>query len=458
MTAQSFAARVRSQVSWRATRELSWVLAGQAAALAGSIGLTKVLASRLGAEHYGRYALGLTAAVFLNQFVFGPLTTATLRYFSAYRENDLLGPFLSALRWLVGALLAVVAVTVVPAALLVARYQGKEWAALMLLAAAFGVVQNIFALVNGLDIAARHRARAAVYQAADPAARLLLAGMFLALLRPSAVVAMGAVTVAMFVVMASQATASRAFGGGPAPARAHGPDLASDTRAARWALVKYARYFTIAGLFAWLQLSSDRWALKLYLDDAAVGIYTAAYQLASVPAVVLAGCVSQFFSPIVFQRARDGNSAASLADARHVIRVGVLALSVLTVASAGVAGVAGERLIVLFTSAAYRQSGAYVTPLILGLGLLQIGHMLGLLAMSSNRLKGHLVVKIVHGVCAVVLNAASVRAFGLPGLCWVSIASGALYVALVLANNARIMRTLSPDALGAVSQAPVLQS
>jgi O-antigen/teichoic acid export membrane protein len=431
------------------------VLAGQAAALAGSIGLTKVLASRLGAEQYGRYALGLTAAVFLNQFVFGPLTTSALRYFSTYRDRGLLRPFLRALRRLVAAILVVVVIAVVCAAALLVRSQGRDWAALIVFAAALGILQNIFGLLNALEIAARHRARAALYQAADPTVRLLVAGALLWMLRPSAVVAMAGVTVAMLIVTLSQATVSRRLADDGPPAEAE--DVSVETKRATHALVNYTKFFMVAGLFAWLQLSSDRWALKLYLDDASVGIYAAAYQLASVPAVVLASCVSQFFSPIVFQRARDGNSGASLSEARHVIRLGTLALVLLTLGSAAVAAVAGERLVVLFTSAAYRQSGAYVAPLVLGLGLLQIGHMLSLFAMSSNRLGGHLAVKVMHGLCAVVLNAGAVRAFGLTGVCWASIVSGAIYVALVLANNARITRTIVPEALTAATPLPVVQ-
>jgi O-antigen/teichoic acid export membrane protein len=457
--ARSFVARLRSQLSWRTTRELGWVLAGQAAALAGSIGLTKIIASRLGTEQYGRYALGLTAAVFLNQFVIGPLTTAAIRYFSTYRDNGLLQPYLRALRRLIAGIAVLVLIAVVPAAALLVRYQGTEWAALIVAAAVFGLVQNVFGLLNSLDIAARHRARAAVHQAADPAVRLLVASVLLWVLQPSAVVAMVAIAIAMTLVALSQAVAAKRATlepqTGSSPVRHF---ERSDTISAARTLVSYAKYFMVAGLFAWLQLSSDRWALKIYLDDASVGIFAAAYQLASVPSIVLASCVSQFFSPIVFQRARDGNSPASIAEARHVIRVGTMVLILLTVASGAVAAVAGERLVVLFTSPEYRSSGPYVAPLVLGLGLLQIGHMLSLLAMSSNKLKGHLAVRILHGVCAVVLNALAVRTFGLAGLCWASIVSGLIYVVLVLANNARIMRTLSPDAVGAVSPLPVLQS
>jgi hypothetical protein len=64
--------------------------------------------------------------------------------------------------------------------------------------------------------------------------------------------------------------------------------------------------------------------------------------------------------------------------------------------------------------------------------------------MSSNRLRGHLAIKIAHGMFAVVLNLAAVRAYGLPGLCAAAMLGGAVYVVLVLLNNNRIMRTFAP--------------
>jgi O-antigen/teichoic acid export membrane protein len=143
----------------------------------------------------------------------------------------------------------------------------------------------------------------------------------------------------------------------------------------------------------------------------------------------------------VFQRASDGASAAALRHAGQAIMMGTLLLSILVAASTALAMIIGEPLIVMFTSPAYRASGPYLAPLVLGLGLLQIGHMLSLVPLSSNRLKGHLVVRIVHGSFATVLNVLGARHFGVAGLCGASIVGGALYVILALLNNARIMRS-----------------
>jgi O-antigen/teichoic acid export membrane protein len=436
-----------ARLSWRTVRELTWVVAGQAGALLASVGLTKLLASRLGVEQYGRYALAMTIAVLLNHLAFGPVTKSALRFSALFQERGQLAAFVTALRRIVGRISILVVVLVVPVAAIVAQLFGAAWALLVVAGVAFGLAQNVFFLLNAFDIAARERARAAIHQAADPAVRLAGAGVMLWLLGgslPAALIGVilgqTAITLSQGLFLArSRARVPASPGEGPA-------DEAAASAAGR-TVIGFAKFFMLAGAFGWLQVASDRWAVKAFLDDAAVGSFAVAYQIAAVPSLVLAGCLSQFISPIVFRRAQGGTSPVALAAARRAIAAGVAALSALTVVSAAVAAVFGERIAVLVTSSAYRASGAYVAPLVLGLGMMQIGHMLSLLPVSSNRLRGHVAVKILHSVVAVLLNVFSVRAYGLPGLCLAAIASGLVYLALVMANNARIMRTLDSDAV-----------
>src|SRR5262249_29978002 len=195
---------------------------------------------------------------------------------------------------------------------------------------------------------------------------------------------------------------------------------------------------------------------KLYLIAATVGLFAVASQIASVPAVIVAGCLSQFITPIVFQRARSGNSAEEIAGARRVMLVGAAALLLLTLVSSAAAAVLGDRLILFFTAPAYRQASPYIAPLVLGLGFMQIGHMLSLLAMSSNRLGALLTIQIVHGLRGVALTRAGVYAYALAGLCVGGIGGGAIYGALIVANNTRIMRVLALDARAAMPK-PLLQ-
>jgi O-antigen/teichoic acid export membrane protein len=455
MTLGTFLTRAAPRVSWRNLREIAWVLAGQAAALLGSVGLTKIVASQLGAEQYGRYALGLTVAVLLNQFLLGPVTTSAIRFFSVFREERRLHAFLAALRRTVGIVAAgVLAAAVLAAPYVTWRYGIAPWL-LLAASATLGLAQNVFGLMNGLEIAARHRARAAVCQAADPVLRLAGAALVLWLVSRTATAAMTGVAAGMAVAAIVQwLTLSRSLV--PALAAETATDDARQAAAARRTVLGYAKYFMAAGAFAWLQLSSDRWAVKVYLDDASVGLFAVAYQIASVPAVILAGCVSQFISPIAFQRAQSGTSPDAIAAVRRASFVGVGALVAVTAVSCVLAVAFGEPLVVFFTSPAYRASSAYIAPLVLGLGLLQVGHMLSLLPMSSNRLRGHLVVKVVHGLAAVTMNALAVRAYGLPGVCAAAVAGGMIYVALVTLNNHRIMRTLAPDAPPPIP-APILQ-
>jgi hypothetical protein len=92
-----------------------------------------------------------------------------------------------------------------------------------------------------------------------------------------------------------------------------------------------------------------------------------------------------------------------------------------------------------------------LAPLVLGLGLLQVGHMLSLVPLSSNRLKGHLVVRIVHGAAATSFNIIAAKHFGVAGLCAASILGGVVYIVLALINNARVLRAVAGQPVTASS-------
>src|SRR5262245_57699069 len=207
MSFASLLAAASARLSWRTVRELAWVAAGQGAALVGSMGLTKVVASRLGTEEYGRYALALTLAVLLNQFLLGPVTTAAIRYFAVFRDERRLPVLVAALRRIVGRITAGLTLCLVPAAAIVAYRAGATWALALVAAAAFGVAQNVYGLLTGLEIAARHRTRAAIHQAADPVCRLAGAALALWALGPSLLAALIGITAGQALVALSQALA-----------------------------------------------------------------------------------------------------------------------------------------------------------------------------------------------------------------------------------------------------------
>ncbi len=129
--------------------EFLWVLVGQGLTLVLSIAMLKVLTWQLGAEEYGRFALGLSIAGVLNLFVYGPLVQAVSRYFHLSAAAGAVAEF----NQLVGWLLRWIAVSVAVAmglAFLVGDWLdlslGTGWAALILIALLHGLASGPLSL------------------------------------------------------------------------------------------------------------------------------------------------------------------------------------------------------------------------------------------------------------------------------------------------------------------------
>jgi O-antigen/teichoic acid export membrane protein len=402
--------------------EMFAVGAGQLGGLIGAIVVTKVLTSGLGDEQYGQFALAMTGPMLLQQFVFGPAAQAGLRFYPEHASAGTLRSLLDVLlRWLGMVSSAAAAGALIVAAILWAR--GYEtWAALVPFALVVGLAQNYQVLFGSLQSAARRRVPMAVHQALEPAARALGSFVLMRWLGATTVVAAAGVALGSTIVMLSQ---RRSFQASAAPllaASAQAND--QETRRAMWA---YGGNFAVWGLFAWAHQASDRWALKTFVDDEAVGIYAAAYQLASVPTILAGAALSQFVFPIAFARAGAGDSRTGLRSAARAVNIIAALFGAWVLAAVCVCWLAGTDLLVLFTSEQFRSGGPLIGPLALALGLMQLGHLLALVPLSAKDLGAYRSFKIGHAVCAMTLNVFGAWMAGLWGVVAASVAAAVMY-------------------------------
>jgi O-antigen/teichoic acid export membrane protein len=413
---------------------MGWVLAGHVLSLLASLLSTKVLAQVLGAREYGRLALGMTIPMLLNQLVYGPLGAAVARHYAPLREAGQLRSLLAVLYpWLsrlTGSLLAAGAV----AGLAVGALAGRAWAWLFLAALAFGLLLSLQGVFNVMQAAGRRRASAAMHQALVPLSRLASGLVAVVIFRDAAEVAVTAFAVGMgFVLWSQWHWFERALPPGM-PAR---PEDLPAIRSVLWA---YARYFVLWGAFSWSQVASDSWSLKLFHDDAVVGLYAVAFQMASVPGTLVTGALTQFVVPIAFQRAGPGLDRRRLESSGRITRFVVVAMGAWTAALAAASIWAGEPLLVLATSEEYRTAARSLPLLIVALGLMQIGHVWGLVPMAHNALGVHTALRIGHSLATTGLNLLGARFGGIPGVSLSLVLSGVAYVSAMAWNAERVGR------------------
>ena len=145
----------------RLAKEGSWIVAGQVAAVAGTLVLVRVLTERLDPAQYGQLALGLTVAGLLNQTVLGGISAGIARLYSIADERQALRAYLlDSARLLCYATLAVIAVGLAVMACLVSLGY-SPWLGLAAAAMVFSLLSGFTGALTGIQNAARQRAAAA---------------------------------------------------------------------------------------------------------------------------------------------------------------------------------------------------------------------------------------------------------------------------------------------------------
>ena len=417
----------------RLVREFTVMSVGQVAALLAAIVTVKVLTVSLGQAEYGRLALGMTVPIFLNQFLFGPLALGLMRYYSISVELNQQRDLTTVAAQSSAVLVALVTLVGFPLCAIAGMRRGDSWGWLFAGMLLYGIAFSAQGFFISIYAAARMRGLGAISQLVDPLVRLVCGVVAVSLIHPSAVAVAWTFAIGMIAAFAVQSVLywrSQL-------------SLPESTSAARRALIRnlwhYSKYVMGFGVFSWMQVASDRWALEAFGGLAAVGIYVYAYQLAWLPILVIGGAIAQFLNPIIFQRAGNLEYSTKLATAMKATWIGVGLLSALTIAGSSAALLFGDRIALLLGSEQFRKSGEYVWILVLGLGAVQIGHMIGMVPLTLKRLRGHSVVRVVVGLFALAVNVFAARKFGLRGVAVASVVIGLFYCILAAVNAFRLL-------------------
>jgi O-antigen/teichoic acid export membrane protein len=354
------------------------------------------------------------------QLLFGPLANAALRYYAAATDRRQLGEFWAALA-LLTALASAAGVAIGLVALTAAGTVGFR---IPLLVAGCAIV---FAVLSGWEVvfdavqsAQRQRWSVAWHQGLRQLMRPALAGAFITAAHANEVaLAFAGYAAAAGLVLASQIVMAR---------RQVRLAVCATTPDYVWRLLNYGLPFAGWGLFTWVQLSSDRWALDAIAGPAAVGRYAIIVQLGAQPLILLGAATAQLFEPLVYARAGSGADAQLI---RSAFRMNGLVLAGCGAAMLLVVLIEylGHALIFSIVVAPEYQDVSAMLPLAgLSGGLYSLGQ---LFAMGSVVLGGSrilLLPKIGSALAGTALNVVGAYSYGLVGVLAASVLTGVLYL------------------------------
>lgn len=405
----------------RLAKEGSWIIVGQFAAVAGTLVLVRILTEYLTPTEYGQLALGMTVAGLLNQVIFGGISNGIGRYYAIAAEADDLNGYLFSARTLM--VYGTLAAIVVGGLILISIQQSgySQWTGLAAATLVFAVFSGFNSTLGGIQNAARQRAVVAFHGGLDAWLKILLAVTVMAWLGTTSEAVVVGYSASTLIVTLSQLVFLRRT----IPYRTAPIPSGYEWLQRMWS---YSWPFSTFGLFTWMQLASDRWALERYATTVDVGHYAVLLQLGYAPIVIVSGMATAFLAPILFQRSGDATNAIRNAGVHRLSwKLTYLAL-VLTGAATLLTFTVHEWLFSLLVASEYRSLSTLLPWFVLAGGLFAAGQALSL--KLSSEMKTHVLakVKILTAVFGVGLNILGALLAGLAGVVFALVMFSASYL------------------------------
>jgi O-antigen/teichoic acid export membrane protein len=393
----------------RITKEASWIVAGQIAAILGVLMLMRVLTEYLEPVQYGQLALGLSVAAFFNQVVMGSISGGIVRFYSIAVEKYDLPGYLHASKRLMGyATTVVVAIALVlMAGLLWLDY--TQWMGLVAAALVFSVLSGYNVSLSGIQNAARQRAVVAFHVGVDAWLKIFLAiGVMIWLGSSSTAVVLG-YALSSLLVTCSQLYFLH---------RLTHPQVTATRTHENWGrqIWLYSWPFATWGVFAWVQQGSDRWALQTFATTQEVGLYALLFQLGYAPIGLVTGMAMGFLAPILYQLS---GSVSDHTQNTFVHRLAwrITFAALLMTALAFVFTFSQHEWIFQLLVASNYHAVSYLLPwVVLAGGLFSASQMLLLKLQSEMKQNTMITAKIVTAIIGVSFNIYGASQFGLQGV------------------------------------------
>jgi len=295
-------------------------------AMSGSFVGVRILTELMTPSEFGKLALGMTAATFVQQLAMGPLASGALRYYSPSVEKSELFCYLSAVRestaWITKVI--VLSFLLFSLVLTITKYFG--WLPLLISVLFFAIFNGYNSIINGIQNAARHRSIVALHRGLQSWSRVLFAAAFILVFGSESYVAMTGYAVGLTLVLISQLFFFRKI------IPSDTTSILDSVKEYRDKIWRYSWPFIIWGFFQWARVSSDRWALATFMSESDVGLYAVLLQLGYSPMSRLTVMITQLLSPIFFQRAGAADDVLRLENIQkaifHIVLFGIIVTSI----------------------------------------------------------------------------------------------------------------------------------
>ena len=192
-------------------------------------------------------------------------------------------------------------------------------------------------------------------------------------------------------------------------------------------ILSFSWPFAIWGIFGWVHLSSDKWALQTFYGPAIVGPFAVVTLLAVYPLTIGSGFLTTLIVPVAYERAGDLTRHQNLKSAYKIISIAtaVYALGVITLMY--IYFIFHYELVVLISNQGFAKI-SFLLPWLTGAwGLFYFGQVLSGFGMVANKSRAYIAPKIVAAVIAGTSTFFLAPKYGATGVLWGLALAGFVY-------------------------------
>jgi len=403
---------------FKLTPEAAWVFVGQAGtAVAGLAGI-KLLTHVLAPSEFGRLALANTIVALIGTNIFGPLGQGLIRFWAISKDRGNLDVFYS-----VSNRYARFAIYIVSFLLM----KGANWGVLLMLSLIVGAVTGWLGLRISVFTAARKRKQIALLNIGNAFLRPVIAVGLIVLIASDASWAMIGYLSATFLILLIAERLYHHAVSETASSTLESDKITSVSKGLSKEILSFSWPFLVWGIFGWVYMSSDRWALQTFYGAEVVGAFAVVSQLAVYPLILGSGFLSTLFTPIAFQRVGDLTNRHNINSANKLLGImtGVYILGVVILIL--LFSLFHHSLVLLISNTQYAKFSFFLPWLTAAWGLFYLGQVLSTFGMLANNSKVYIMPKLVSAIVAGISTFCLASTIGPVGVVWGLATAGFVY-------------------------------
>ncbi|RLA97406.1 MAG: hypothetical protein DRG83_15910 [Deltaproteobacteria bacterium] len=388
--------------SWRkAWHEAFWVFVGQAGTAIGGLIGVKLLTHVLAPAEYGKLALANTIVALIGINLFGPFGQGLSRFWSISKDRGNLDVFY-VISNRFAKYISLSALLISGVAVIVTMYilHKFHWAILVAISLVIGIITGFLSLRIGIFTAARQRRRVAILNISNTLLRPLIAVVLVVITIANVNMALvGYLIAALLVVLIAERLYSQNV------SEASLSHLRSNTEKSfsgglAKEILSYSWPFLVWGIFGWIHMSCDRWALQAFCGSEVVGAFAVVSLLAIYPLSFGSGFLTTLLTPIAFQQAGALTNKDSISSANRIL-ITMTAIYILgAIVLIGFFSMFHQPLILLISNIRFTRFSYLLPWLTLAWAFFYFGQVTSSFGFLANQPRRYIVPKVISALVA----------------------------------------------------------